>query len=93
MVMRESIDPGPQANSLAHGITIHAYTVHSIPDAKAEDAADDLLDQVLMSLQRLDVLTKVTAKRVVLADKFQGWTITAEWLSNDIYKTQVHTER
>lgn len=91
MVMREELDV--QASEIGHQLTIQIYTPGGAPTASVEDTCDTALDNVLLSLQRLDVLGKINAKRVVLADKFQGWTVGCEWLSKNFYKTAVLEER
>lgn len=92
-VFREQIAQTPTGGQLVHQITIRAYGLHAHATAQAETALDDLLDKVLVSLRRLDVLEFKTADRRVLADAFQGWEISCTWTSVDIYKQTVTNER
>jgi hypothetical protein len=90
VVWREGIAQG--AGTLEQTLEIRAYAVGAAT-AKAEDALDDLLDEVLLSLRRLDVVTLGKAERKVLADVFQGWEISCTWTAQDYYKSTVNNER
>ncbi len=92
VVCRDEIAQG-LSSTLDHNIVIQVYGVGGAPTAKTEDALDDVLDKVLVSLRRLDVLDFKKAERKILADVFHGWEITCNWSSQDYYKTTVTNER
>lgn len=83
-IFRETVAQEPA--SLEHAFIIHIFGVQGIATEAAEDALDALLDEVLLSLRRLGVVTFKEAKRQVLADVFQGWEISASWASEDYIK-------
>lgn len=78
--------------TLEQSISISLYGVRGTPGAASEDELDDLLDDVLISLRRLETVALVKAERKVLADVFQGWEIACTWTSQDYYKTAVLNE-
>jgi hypothetical protein len=89
-IFRETV--GQDVASLDHGFILQIFAVQGVATESTEDALDALLDEVLLSLRRLGVVTFKEAKRQVLADVFQGWEITASWASADYYKSTVTTE-
>lgn len=78
--------------ALRHSVTIDAYGTKTLGEA-AEDELDDLLDDILLSLQRIDGLYGIEAKRSVFKESFHGWTITCTADSPNVYKTAVLNER
>lgn len=66
----------------------------SLTDGEAaEDEADDALDDVLLSLQRLGNCHWTECQRVTFADAFTGYTVTAVMHSTDPYKSALANER
>lgn len=95
-VWRTDVDPHPaNPNALRHSIQINIFLGVSLEE-RVEAAADDALDAVMLSLQRLAVVGGITAKRTVFGDEqsgtFQGWLITCHADSANVYKSQILTE-
>lgn len=84
-VFRETVSQ--EVGSLGHGFIVQIFTPNSYATEDVEDLLDTLLDNVLLSLRRLVTVEFKEAKRQVLADKFQGWEISASWSSEDYIKT------
>jgi hypothetical protein len=77
---------------LVHRLTVNLYCSKTAgPEAEAE--AEDLLDELLTSIQRLDAASWAKAERMVFDKVLSGWQITAQLRSTDTYKTAVTTER
>lgn len=92
-VYRTDVDPHPTSpNQLRHAVTIDAYGKTKL-GTDSEVELDDLLDDILLSLERLAGVTFLKAERKVFKDAFQGWTVTLTADSENVYKTTVRTER
>lgn len=81
-----------QGLALVHRLTVNLYCARTA-DAAAEAEAEDLLDELLLSIQRLDAATWTKAERMVFDKVLSGWQITAELRSADIYRQTILTER
>ena len=91
-VWRTDLAPHPTTpNLLRHSLTIQAYAGASVEE-RAEAALDDLLDDIMLSLQRLGV-EFTSAERAVFAESFQGWTVKCAFDSENVYRQTVLTER
>jgi hypothetical protein len=91
-VWRTDLGPHPTTpNKLRHALTLNCYGAATLEEA-AEAELDDLLDAVLLSLQRLGV-EFVSAEHTVYADAFQGWTIKCNFDSENVYKQTITAER
>lgn len=77
---------------LVHRLTVNLYCSRTT-DAAAEAEAEDTLDELLLSIQRVDAATWTKAERTVFDKVLGGWQITAELRSADPYKTVVIQER
>jgi hypothetical protein len=92
-VWRTDVNPHPASPKLLrHALTINAYGAATLEE-KAEAELDDLLDDIMLSLQRIEGVTFVSAERTVYAENFQGWTIKATADSPNVYTATVLTER
>ena len=80
------------ADKLTHSLAIDAYGKKSTGEG-VEDELDDVLDDIMLSLQRLELVYDITAKRSVFKDSFQGWAITCTVSSGNVYKSAVLDER
>lgn len=90
-VYRSTLDNASQANVLRHDLTIDIFT--SLTDgAGAEVEAEDALDAVLLTLQRMAGVTWSDAKRVNFGTNFAGYTISASKFSKDHYLQTVLAE-
>lgn len=88
-IYRERLDKLGLA--LQHHLKLDIYV--SLTDGKdAESEAEDALDDVLLSLQRLPGCVWSEAQRVTFADAFTGYTVTAVMHSKDAYKQVVLAE-
>lgn len=85
----KSVDNSP--NVLEHPLTIQVI-VPVTSGSAAENAADDALDAVLLSLQRIEGLTWSLAERSNFDDVFVGYQITASVHSENPYLSQVLKE-
>lgn len=95
-VWRTDVATSPDSpNYLRHPIQIQAMVGPTVEE-KAEAAADNVLDAVLLSLQRLGNVAGITAERTVFGDEergtFQGWLIKCHVESANVYKQTVLTE-
>ena len=77
---------------LTHVLRIEVITAGA-GSLKAEDAADIALDQVLLSLQRLDEVGFISAEQAIFNERFTGYAISAEVQSSDVYKSLIFEER
>ena len=91
-VYRTEVTDHPTApNQLRHSMAIDAYGKKSMGEG-VEDELDDLLDDIMLSLQRLGV-EFTSAERAVFAESFQGWTVKCAFDSENVYRQTVLTER
>lgn len=91
-VWRTDLSPSPNGpNLLRHSLTINAYGRKSLEEG-AEAELDNLLDDVMLSLQRVPGVTFDGASRTVFAEVFQGWEIKCYAESKNVYKSQILTE-
>lgn len=81
-----------QGLELIHRLTINLYCSKTA-GADAETEAEDLLDELLTSIQRLGLASWSKAERMTWEKVLGGWQITGQLRSTDIYKTAVITER
>lgn len=81
-----------QGLELVHRVTVNLYCSKT-KDAEAEAEAEDLLDELLLSIQRLGLASWSKAERTVFDKVLSGWQITGQLRSNDIYKAAVIQER
>lgn len=81
-----------QGAVLEHQVKLDIFV--SLTDGDlAEAEAEDALDDVCLSLQRIAGLTWSEATRVTFADDFAGYTISGVMHSADIYKQEIAAER
>jgi hypothetical protein len=91
-VWRTDLAPHPASpNKLRHSLTIAAYGKATLEE-RAEAELDDLLDDIMLSLQRLGV-EFTSAERTVFAESFQGWTVKCAFDSENVYRQTIITER
>ena len=95
-VWRTDVGTSPDSPGLLrHSLQIQAMVGPTLEE-KAEAAGDNLLDAVLLSLQRLQYIGGVTAERTVFGDEergtFQGWLVKCYADSPNIYKQTVLSE-
>jgi len=92
-VWRTDLAPSPDTpNLLRHSLELQAIVGPALEE-RAEAAGDDVLDEVMLSLQRVPGVAGVTAQRTTFAEKFQGWLVKFHVESENVYKSQVRTER
>lgn len=77
---------------LKHTLRLDAYVSRTQGD-EAEAEAEDLRDEVLLALQRVEGLDWTGAQRVNFADgAFIGYSITVVYLSVDVYENTIREE-
>lgn len=92
-VWRSGVDPGASTLHLSHGVQIFVYGARTA-STKAEDEMDELLDGVLLSIERLGGWRFTSAKRgLFFEDTLAGWLIEATAESTNVYKQQILRER
>lgn len=92
-VWRTDMAPHPTSPKLLrHSLTINAYGKATLEE-RAEAELDDLLDDIMLSLQRIDGVTFTSAERTVYADNFQGWTVKVTADSPNVYAATIIEER
>lgn len=80
------------STALEHHVKLDVFV--SLTDGPAaEDEAEDALDLVLLSLQRVQGCTWQEVQRVTFDGSFAGYTITAAMHSIDVYKSEIAAER
>lgn len=80
------------ATALEHHVKLDVFA--ALTDGpEAEDEAEDALDLVLLSLQRVPGCTWQEVQRVTFGGSFAGYTITASMHSADVYKQTVLDEQ
>lgn len=77
---------------LVHRLTINLYCARTT-DELAEAEAEDALDELLLSIQRLGLASWGKAERMVFDKVLSGWQITGQVRSTDPYKTAIRNER
>jgi hypothetical protein len=77
---------------LVHLLSINLYCARTA-DEDAEIEAEDLLDELLISIQRLGLASWSKAERMIFDRVIGGWTITAQLRSTDHYRQTILTER
>lgn len=81
----------PVSGTLKHSLTIEVI-VGGLTEG-AQDFADTALDEVLLSLQRLDEVRFISADFSTFGETFIGYSINAEVDSADVYKSTIIEER
>lgn len=95
-VWRTDLNPnGDSPNYLIHPLEVQIYGGKTVGEA-VEAELDTVLDDVMLSLQRVEGLTFDGATRTVFGTEdtgqFQGWSIKCHGDSKNVYKSQILTE-
>jgi len=87
-------DVAPEGRQhLGHELTIHVYGSRVL-DAAAENELDNILDGVLLSIERYEgCLFRKASRRNFANDTFAGFEITATVFSSNVYRSTVIQER
>ena len=92
-VWRGTVAPGESRQTLRHDLTLNVYGAKRIADG-VEDELDDLLDGVMLSLERVDGFRFTQAERQSFAnDTIAGWQITGSVASANVYRSIIIEER
>jgi hypothetical protein len=92
-VWRSHVGPGPARTHLAHELTINLYAART-QGAAAEDELDNLLDDVMLALERFPGWILAGAARQSFAnDSIAGFQITGSVISTNVYRSTVIQER
>ena len=81
-----------QGLNLVHRLTVNLYCSKTA-DAAAEAEAEDALDELLLSIQRLGPASWSKAERMVFDKVLSGWQVTCQLVSADSYRAAVLAER
>ncbi|WP_024817030.1 hypothetical protein [Arthrobacter sp. 31Y] len=84
-VYREALNNSPQTASVGHDIKV-ALMVPGLPSEANENALEDLLHAVLVSINSLDFTLWSRAERTTFFDNWMGYEITVQANTNNIYK-------
>jgi hypothetical protein len=91
-IWRGSIVPAARQH-LDHELTLHVYG-SKVVDAAAENELDEILDAIMLSIERYEGARFVRAERRNLGDgAFAGFVITVNTYSKNVYREAVLTER
>lgn len=90
-VMRTDLTPGTTSLTLRHDLQVNLYGAKTA-GADVEDELDALLDEVLLSLQRIDHYTWSAAARTVWG-QLSGWQITGHTEPDNPYPSIIREER
>lgn len=95
-VWRTDLSPNAESpNFLVHPLLVQIYGGKTVGEA-VEDELEAALDDVMLSLQRVEGITFDGAERTVFGTEetgqFQGWAIKCHGDSKNVYKSQVLSE-
>jgi hypothetical protein len=91
-IWRASIVPAARQH-LDHELTLHVYG-SKVQDAAAENELDNILDGILLSIERYEGARFIRAERRNLVDgAFAGFVITVNTYSPNVYRAAVLNER
>lgn len=91
-IWRASIVPAARQH-LDHELTLHVYG-SKVQDAAAENELDNILDGILLSIERYEGARFMRAERRNLVnDSFAGFVITVNTYSPNVYRAAVLNER
>lgn len=92
-VFRGKVEHGAKPTNLDHKVEVMAFGARTYGD-RAENELDDVLDGVLLTIERLKGWTWSEASRDEFFDgTLTGWRITASMTSDNVYRTLIHKER
>jgi len=92
-VFRTDVAIGGTVQILEHALTVHLYGA-KVLDAAAEDEQDDLLDGIMLSLERFPGFKLGKASRATFNENtIAGWEITGTCQSANVYRAAVQNER
>lgn len=91
-VFRTEVLPASKPQWITHAVTVQAFGAKTMLEA-AEDEMDNLLDGVLLSLERVKGYTMQSAKRATFYEgSLSGWEIEATATSANVYRDTVLKE-
>jgi hypothetical protein len=91
-IWRASIVPAARQH-LDHELTLHVYG-SKVEDAAAENELDNILDGVLLSIERYEGARFIRAdRRNLVNETFAGFVITVNTYSPNVYRAAVLNER
>lgn len=91
-VWRTDLTPASNSTKLRHPVTVNLYGSKTAGEA-VEEELDGLLDEVMLSLQRLDQFTWTDASRTTWTGNVSGWQITGYLEPLNTYSSIVRAER
>lgn len=82
----------PSGGRLATALTLQVYAAKAAVSEATEHELDDVLDAVMLALQKVPGLRFQKATRVVFAEAFAGWEIETTKEHNNYYAETVRRE-
>ena len=93
-VWRSDIRPSPTVLGLEHELTLHVYGPKATYSAAAEAELDDLIDEVLLSIERFKgAHFNSAARRNFEDDSFTGFEVNVTMISGNHYRAKINEER
>ena len=93
-IWRSDLAPTPGVLGLNHELTVNVYGPKATFSAETEAELDDLIDEVLLSIERLSGANFTSAKRTNFADdSFTGFEVNVTMISGNHYRKTINEER
>jgi hypothetical protein len=91
-IWRGEISPASSRTMITHELTLHVYG-SKVADEGAENELDNILDQIMLSIERYKGCAWSSAKRRnFVNDTFAGFEITATVTSANVYRSTIKEE-
>lgn len=87
-VWRTSLEPAPNGRLATH-LNLDLYGAKALPGEATERELDDMLDAVLLVLQKVPNLKFAKADRATFAEVFAGWQVQVTINHNNYYAEEV----
>lgn len=92
-IWRSDVAPAERRQFLSHELTLHVYG-SKVVDEAAENELDNILDGVMLSIERYaGCIFGRASRRNFGNDSFAGFEITVSVLSENVYRAAVINER
>jgi hypothetical protein len=93
-IWRSDLRPTPGVLGIEHELTVHVYGPKATYSAATETELDELIDQVLLSVERLEGAHWTSAKRQNFSeDTFTGFEVLVTMISGNHYRKKIKQER
>jgi hypothetical protein len=93
-IWRSDLRPTPGVLGIEHELTVHVYGPKATYSAATETELDTLIDDVLLSVERLKGAHWTSAKRQNFCDDaFTGFEVMVTMISGNHYRKKINEER